>query len=91
MTSSCFKRDEFGRYQQVRPQDLALLIPRSNLRESLGSLDVHLNTEEEIDDLFFVMDIDDNKGLDEDEFRRALQASLHTMNNWSHLGSMIKM
>lgn len=77
VTSSCFERDGFGRHRQVRPQDFAPFIPKSNLRESLGSLDVSLHSEEEVETLFFVMDLDDNKGLDVDEFRRALQASSH--------------
>ena len=75
VNSSCFERDGFGRHQQIRPQDLAPFIPKSKLRESLESLDVILHSEEEIETLFFVMDLDDNKGLDEEEFGRALQAS----------------
>jgi len=74
-TSSCYRRDKLGRYQQVRPHDFAFLIPKTKLRESLETLHVTLNSEAEIETLFFVMDLDDNKGLDEEEFRRALQAS----------------
>ncbi len=75
VTSSCFKRDGLGRYQQVRPNDFAMLIPKYRLREALGSLDVVINSKGEVEDLFFVMDLDDNKGLDEEEFTKALQAS----------------
>jgi hypothetical protein len=75
VTSSCFKRDGLGRNQQVRPLDFELLISKQKLRDALKSLDVLIHSNEEIDDLFFVMDIDDNKGLDLEEFGRALQAS----------------
>ena len=88
VTSSCFERDIFGRHQQIRPQDFVppALIPKDKLRASLESLDVNVHSEEELKTLFFVMDLDDNKGLDEDEFRRALQASSHCI-LWSFEGS----
>ena len=82
LTSSCFKKDVLGRYQQVRPYDFELLIPKYKLKESLGSLDVILHSKGEIEDLFFVMDLDDNRGLDEEEFGRALQASSHSVTDF---------
>jgi hypothetical protein len=71
----CFVRGCFGRFQPVRPNDFQRLIPKRNLKEALAALDIHLESEQEINDLFFVMDMDDNKGLDFDEFKKALQAS----------------
>ncbi len=79
VNSVCFKRDGFGRHHQVRPQDFAPFIPKRKLRESLGDLDITVNSEEEVETLFFVMDIDDNKGIDEMEFKKALQASSHSI------------
>jgi hypothetical protein len=90
VTSSCFKRDLLGRYQSVRPYDFELLIPKHKLRESLQSLDVILYSKEEVEDLFYVMDLDDNKGLDEEEFGRALQASPHSISNIAPQGSAFR-
>jgi hypothetical protein len=69
-------RDCFGRFQPVRINDFQPLIPKRNLKQALLSLDVIVESDQEINDLFFVMDLDDNKGLDIDEFKKALQASV---------------
>ena len=66
--------DELGRCQVVRPcAASAWLISKESLREALKDLDVTIR-DENIDHVFFTMDMDDNKGLDLNEFKRAVQA-----------------
>jgi hypothetical protein len=70
------KPDAFGRCQIVRPCTLAALwlIRKEKLRFALEDLDV-LIREDDISRVFNIMDMDDNKGLDLSEFKRAILVS----------------
>ena len=72
-TKSAEKRDEMGRFQILRPFSAgAWLIPKVQLLDALHDLDVDIKGEN-IDQVFYTMDMDDNQGLDLEEFKKALQ------------------
>ena len=69
------KRDELGRFHILRPCSAgAWLIQKDELLDALRDLDVEIG-DVHIDQVFHIMDMDDNQGLDREEFKKALQAS----------------
>ena len=72
--TSIARKDMMGRHQPVRPCEAAAwLITKSKMRKALEDLDVIIK-DAEVDHVFYMMDIDDNKGLDLAEFAKAIQA-----------------
>ena len=71
------KRDAFGRSEIVRPCDAAgshWLISKEKIRSALEDQDI-LIEQEDIDKFFYIIDMDDNKGLDFIEFKKAILVS----------------
>jgi hypothetical protein len=66
----------FGRCPVVRPCTKAAtwLVNKDTLRSALEDLHIFIK-EEDISYVFFVMDMDDNKGLDIEEFNKAIRVS----------------
>ena len=67
-------QDVFGRYQAVRPcSSNCWYIFKDQFQDALSALDVDIR-HEELNKLFIMFDLDDNRGLDLFEFKMAIKA-----------------